>query len=393
MRIVHVTPYYAPAWAYGGPVRVAVALCEGLVARGHEVTVVTTDTLDATRRAPLGTCVLNGVRVVRIPNVDNGLAWRRVFLPVGLREALREALPGVEIAHLHEARSALNLIARRELALAGVPYVLSAHGSLPHHARRSPIKAIYDALGGRAVLRDACRLHAISQVEAEQFRAAGFGDEQIAVIPNGIYPDEYRDLPDGTRFRELIDAPPDAPLVLFLSRLHPIKGVEFLIRGFAALRNEMPEAILALVGPDDGAEAAARARIRALGLEGAVRFHGFLEVADKLSAYRAADVYVLPSRFDVFSIGLVEAMACGASVVVSSGCALAGEIDRQGAGLVVDYGDEAGLVAALRETLTDRQAAAMRGERARTLALNKYDWASVVERMEQLYSTCVEGAL
>lgn len=391
MHVVHVTPYYPPAWDYGGPVWVAQALCTGLAARGHTVTVVTTDARDATERAAPAEEARDGVRVVRVPNLSNWLAWRRVFVPMGARRRLVEALHTADIAHLHEARSLLHLASLPVLRRMGVPYVLTAHGSLPHHRQRGLLKHAYDALGGRAVLDGACRLHALSAVEAESYQGAGADPARVAVVPNGIYADEYQSLPDGTAFREQLGIAKDTPLVLFLSRLHPIKGVGFLLEAFATLRERLPGAVLALVGPDDGAEEAARRRVASLGMDEAAHFVGWLAGPDKLAAYRAADVYVLPSRFDVFSIGLVEAMACGAPVVVSRGCALAGEIEGHGLGSVVDYGAVEDLTEALYETLSQPAEARERAARGRDWALSTYDWEGIVTEMEKLYRDCLES--
>lgn len=391
MRIVHVTPYYAPAWDYGGPVRVAQAVCEGLATRGHEVTVVTTDAQDAGERVAAAEETINGVRVIRARNLSNRLAWRRAFVPMGVRRRFEEVLRRADVVHLHEARSLLNLMALRLLRQSGVPYVLTAHGSLPHHQQRGIAKRLYDALGGQALLAAACRLHAISDVEAAQYHDAGADPGRVAIIPNGIFPAEYEPRADGTVFRELLGITSDRPLVLFLSRLHPIKGVTYLLDAFADLHQRLPEVVLALVGPDDGAGAAAQRQVTALGLEDAVRFVWGTSGEMKLDAYRAADAYVLPSRFDVFSIGLVEAMAAGAPVVVSRGCALAEEVVRQQAGAVVDYADVVGLSDALFASLTHPDLSRERANRARKWVLQAYNWEQIVATMEKLYVTCLEG--
>lgn len=148
---------------------------------------------------------------------------------------------------------------------------------------------------------------------------------------------------------------------------------------------------MALVGPDDGAEEEARRRVASLRMDEAVHFVGWLAGPEKLAAYRAADVYVLPSRFDVFSIGLVEAMACGAPVVVSRGCALAGEIEGHGLGSVVDYGAVADLAEALYEALSRPAGARERAARGRDWALSTYDWKGIVTEVEKLYRDCLES--
>jgi glycosyltransferase involved in cell wall biosynthesis len=392
MRIVHITPYYLPAWNYGGPVRVAQALCEGLAARGHTLTVVTTDARDASGRAGPAEETLSSVRIVRIPNLSNRLAWRRAFLPMGAKHRLLEALRRADIAHVHEARSMLHLAALPILRRMSVPYVLTAHGSLPHHAQRGLIKRMYDGLGGRAVLDRACRLHAVSELEATQYVETRADPQRIVIIPNGIDPKEYVSLPDGLGFREELGLAPDTPLVLFLSRLHAIKGVNFLIEAFARLHERLPDAVLALVGPDDGAAESARRQVASLGLGDSVRFILGMMGPKKFDAYRAADAYVLPSRFDVFSIGLVEAMASGAPAIVSHGCGLAAQVAKRDAGSVVDYGDVAGLCDALLTTLTDSDTARLRAERARAWVLETYGWERIIDAMENLYADCVEGA-
>ena len=93
MRILQVTPYFAPAWAYGGPPRVMTDYARGLVALGHEVDVFTTDVLDADERAAPLTETIDGVRVRRFRNASNSLAWRtKKYLPPGLPVALARSI-------------------------------------------------------------------------------------------------------------------------------------------------------------------------------------------------------------------------------------------------------------------------------------------------------------
>ncbi|MBI3764837.1 MAG: glycosyltransferase, partial [Chloroflexi bacterium] len=81
MRILHIIPYFYPAWAYGGTCRAAWELSRALVRKGHDVVVFTTDALDATSRARPVFEVVDGVEIHRFRNVNNSLAWNRIFLP------------------------------------------------------------------------------------------------------------------------------------------------------------------------------------------------------------------------------------------------------------------------------------------------------------------------
>src|SRR5215203_184974 len=139
LRVLHVTPYFAGAWAYGGIPRLAEALASGLAHRGHDVTVCTTDAADANTRLhgaprtfhpwPAATRD-DGVVVRTFPNVSNRLAYHaQLFLPVGLGEYLRRHRHEFDIAHLHACRNVPGIVAGRHCRAAGIPYVVAPNGT------------------------------------------------------------------------------------------------------------------------------------------------------------------------------------------------------------------------------------------------------------------------
>jgi hypothetical protein len=134
MRILLGVLYYEPAWSYGGPPKLVSDLARQLLRRGHQVTVLTTDALDA-RRFSAREEVSDGARVIRFANLSNGLAYRlKVFLPRGMRRWLAQHVVEYDMVHLFETRTLLNAWAAREATRRGVPYVLSVLGSLPGEA-------------------------------------------------------------------------------------------------------------------------------------------------------------------------------------------------------------------------------------------------------------------
>ena len=150
LRVLHVTPYFAGAWAYGGIPRLADALAGGLAQLGHTVTVCTTDAADAehrlhgasrTFRAWPATLREDGVIVRTFPNVSNRLAYHaQLFLPMGLGAYLRRHRHQFDIAHLHACRNLPGIIAGRHLRAAGVPYVVAPNGTAPVIERRHAAK-------------------------------------------------------------------------------------------------------------------------------------------------------------------------------------------------------------------------------------------------------------
>src|SRR5262245_47768041 len=150
LRILHVTPFYEPAWAYGGMARCSTALCAALARRGHEVTVVTA------RLAPADAADerSDGVRVLRLPG-PAFLARRLVPWGRGLQSLLRSLAPSLDVAHLHGHRNGLAVAASRVLARARLPWVLLCNGTYPHHRQHRLAKLAFDRLFGDAVVSGA----------------------------------------------------------------------------------------------------------------------------------------------------------------------------------------------------------------------------------------------
>src|SRR5229473_541049 len=152
LRILHVAPYGDAAWAYGGIPRVVGALTRGLVRRGHDVTICTTDAHDeftrlpgSTRRFAARPPVISADGCINrvFPNVSNRLAYRQqAFLPVGLHDYLRRHASDFDVAHLHACRNLPAAVAAHYLGRAGVPYVVAPNGTAPLIERRRVAKRI-----------------------------------------------------------------------------------------------------------------------------------------------------------------------------------------------------------------------------------------------------------
>jgi glycosyltransferase involved in cell wall biosynthesis len=395
LRLLHVTPYYEDAWAYGGIPRLASALARGLAARGHAVTVCTTDACDDRRRLPPparpdGRGATAGVDVRVFPNLSNALAYHlQAFCPVGLWSFLRHHARAFDVAHIHAHRHLPGVLAARALARAGVPYVVAPNGTAPRIERRRRLKQLFDATLGRRVLAGAARLIAVSEAERRDLVALGLPADRIECIPNPIDLDEFAPPPAPGRFRARLRLD-TAPLVLFLGKLTPRKRLDVVVEAFARLDD--PDARLAIAGNDMGAGRAVRRRLRARGLEPRVHLVGLLTGRARLEALADADVLVYPSEHEVFGLAAFEALLCGTPVVVAddSGC---GEwVARLGGGLLARCGDAAATAAAIARVLADRASwkRAARAARARVVAA--FAAPVVSERLEHLYAAIASRA-
>ena len=386
MKIVHLLRYYAPAWGYGGVVRAVYGLASAQAAQGHTVSVVTTDAGDDGGRLPAGEAFLAGVRVLRCPNRFPALLRYNLSSPQGMRTALRAELPDADILHIHELRTVEALLGLPLARQGKVPVVLSPHGTLSYNAGRGSMKRVWDMAVGRRSIRQIGQVAALTADEAEDVRGlwrqlgTALPEGRLSVVPNGVDPGEFAAEPVPGVFRARWDIPADVPLILFLGRLHARKGVHYLIDALVHL----PDAWLAVVGPDEGQGAALRDRAVRLGVDGQVVFTNLLTGTDKLAALYDADVLALPAVGEGLPMVALEAMMAGLPVALSEGCHLPEAISA-GAGVALDVLDEAVIAAALQPLLADAALRQTMGERGRQLVLSHFTWDAVVAEMLQVY--------
>lgn len=390
LRILHVTPYSAEAWAYGGIPRVAGALTNALARLGHSVTVCATDACTADRRlraagngqaaderqasgrgrrtAGDGLRAAGEIDLRIFPNVSNRLAYHaQLFLPRGLRGYLRAHAHEFDVAHIHACRNVPGVLAARALISAGVPYVLAPNGTAPILERRRLAKRVFDAVAGQSVVDRAARVLAVSAAERRQLSDIGVHLDRIRQIANPVDLDEFeRARPRGEFRRDL--GMGDAPLVLFLGKITPRKRVDTLVRAFAALPRG--DARLVIAGNDMGGLDAVRSLARALRVDGRLTCTGLLAGHTRLAALGDADVVVYASEDEVFGLVPLESLLCGSPVIVGDDSGCAEVISALGGQQVVTPGDSGALARAIAAVLDAparaRTAAAEAGQQVRS---------------------------
>lgn len=386
MRILQVSPCFYPAWAYGGPVPVAFNISKELIKRGHEVVVYATDTVDATTRQKPRYMEVEGMRIFYFRNISNWLAWRRNFLAPGMLFRFRKDIKDFHIIHIHGFRNFQAVLVHHYAKKHGVPYVIQAHGSLVTFFQKGLLKKIFDRLWGYRILKDATKVIALTQTEATQYESLGVSKEKIEIVPNGIDLTEFQDLPKRGEFRKKYGLNNEQKLILFLGRINSIKGLYILIKAFKNLYKEANEALLIIVGPDDGYLETLKQLIKKLQITEKVIITGPLYGQDKLEAYIDADIYVLPSIYETFPITVLEACACGLPIILSDRCGIADTIDNQ-AGIVVTY-DDGHLNDAIFNLLYNNGLRRQFGKNAQQLVTRKFNWPNITEQIEKIYISC-----
>ncbi len=326
MRIAFVIPYFYPALQYGGQPKSCYELARALVRRGHSVIVLTTDSAGKSRlELKSGLLIarnVEGIDVCYYRNLSNYLAFRhRLFLPIALFRNIQRQLVGCEILHIHELRSTVTVAAYNGARVLRLPYVLSPHGGLVRHGKQLA-KHLFDGLYGKSILEHACMLAAVSPREKEEARAFNVDASRIRLLPNTVFPEDYATLPPPGGFRHQWSIE-TKHLVLFLGRLHWIKGADLLVQAFTSLLKNHSDIHLAIAGPDDGQERKLRRMVAFNNIQSRVTFTGYLDHKEKLQALVDADVLAVPSRSEIFAITALEALLCGIPVILSSVCGFA----------------------------------------------------------------------
>lgn len=389
MRVLHIASNIDPR--SGGPAAVLAGLSTAQVRAGLDVSLITT--------YPAGRSV-DVAEQLRASGVDVtviGPCSGRLSRHPAIGPTLREKVPGVDVVHIHSLWEEIQHRAAVLCRKAGVPYIFRPCGMLdPYSLSRSAwLKKILLALRLRRDLNNASAIHYTADVERDLAQGLQLRSPSI-VEPNGVDLGAYSHLPARGAFRQRFGIEADRPLVLFLSRIHPKKGLDLLIPAFAkvvesghAATDRASDAMLVLAGPDDGGyRASVEQLIAKHGLGTRVIWTGMLQGEEKLSAYVDSDLFVLPSYQENFGIAIVEALASGTPVIISDQVAIWHELRAAGVAGVVPT-QVAALADEMRSWLNDEGRRARAGEAGRTLALTKFSWDRIAARWQGHYQQLI----
>jgi glycosyltransferase involved in cell wall biosynthesis len=393
MRILKTVQAYEPFWEMGGAVVKVRAIAHGLRQRGHQVTVLTADLgLDQLTHSSVvctpsrwgREAVQAGVRTIYLPTRAR---YRALTFNPAIRPFLRENLRDFDVLHIYGMYDLLGPSAAKACRSMGVPYFLEPMGMFRPIIRNIALKRLYHWAWGARMARGARLLIATSPMEAAELQAEGIAHNRVIVRRNGI--EMPPSLPPAGMFRARWNIPPGAIMILFLGRVVSKKSPGLLLEAFARWRDKSPRgksSVLVITGPEEGDgyyQRLQRAASR-LGLQNAVRFTGPLYDDDKWTAYRDADVFVLPSQDENFGNSAGESVAAGVPVILTDCCGIAPLLEGRGAVVIPHDCDK--LARALHAVLdivgARDQLAARCAEAARSLS-----WCAPLDELEALYTS------
>ena len=308
-----------------------------------------------------------------------GRIFHRLGLSTQMKHSLRSVAPKTDIIHTNSLWMMPNIYPAKAIKGTRCRLVISPRGTLSQWAlaNSSRRKKFVSWLGQNNALRKAHCLHATSEGELSDIRRLGF-DNPVALIPNGI------SCPEICSTQRKIKSPATPRTLLFLSRIHPTKGVDLLLHTWRHLESDFPLWRLLIAGPIEhsyGHEIKALAK--QLGVE-RVEFIGEVGGQRKKQVFLDSDLFVLPTHSENFGIAIGEALAHGIPAIVTRGAPWQG-LTQHRCGWWIEHSSDV-LTSTLRRAMSEPSESLFRmGERGAEWVKSDFSWLGIGARMLQTY--------
>ncbi|MDB9431564.1 hormogonium polysaccharide biosynthesis glycosyltransferase HpsP [Microcystis aeruginosa] len=386
MKILQIVP--SISLVYGGPSQMVLGLSAALAQLGQDVTIITTDSNGDTGQAPLDVPLgvpvsQNGYQIYYFPCSP----FRRYKFSLDLFTWLANRAKDYDIAHIHALFSPVSSISASIARYHQLPYILRPLGTLDPAdlQKKRQLKQIYANFLEKPNLAAAAAVHFTSQQECQTAERFNIKTKDI-VIPLGVDFFNPQALPV-TGF----DLPQNKPIILYMSRLDPKKGLDLLLPSLESLLEKGLDFHFVLAGgnpQDRDYENRIKNQIERSILGKNTTITGFVTGEVKNSLLARADLFVLPSYYENFGIAVAEAMAAGIPVVISDRVDLHPAVAAAAAGWVTACQLE-DLTNTLEAAITNPEIRQQRGKNARDLVLNQYSWSAIADQLLTVYQNLV----
>lgn len=290
------------------------------------------------------------------------------------------------VVHQHGIWTAVSRVTNIMRNVHGIPTVIAPHGSLEQWAIKRSWwkKRLAFAFYEKNNLNSAACLHACSEQEIAGFRDFGLRNP-IAIISNGISKSWLESSGNAEAFRERYNIPPDKRIMLFLSRITPVKGLPMFMDALHSVRQNLDDWLLVIAGSDEfNHKAEVQKKIRQFHLENQTLFTGLLVDQTKRDAFAAAELFVLPTKRENYGIVAAEALGAGVPVLTTRGAPWA-DLVSYDCGWWVDVASNS-IASALRDALIQSaEALKQMGQRGKKLVEEKYTWSKSARMTVELY--------
>ena len=390
MKILHIIPGYYPAIEFGGPTESVLQLNRALVNKGITVDVLTTDAgLKGRKDIVLNKWIIKDK--MRIKYFPCYLLGNYAF-SLNITQAIFSEINRYDLVHLTAIWSFPFLVGGIASLLSKKPYLISPRGMLYDEAiniKSKRFKKLYYSLILKCALEKANAIHFTTEDEKGKVSSFVKLSNESFVVPNGIDLNLFNTLPIKNLFKDKYPILKNKKYILYLGRINKQKGLDILLESFQELVKKFEDLILVVAGPDNDDYRNEMERwLKNRNLSSKVLFTGILKGDDKLSAYVDAELFVLPSYFENFGMSVVEAMACGTPVVISSRVGIYKEVEQSKSGIVVET-NPGSLFDGINMLLNNASLKKEIAGNGKMLVKNKYDINKVADMMIDTYKEVI----
>jgi len=379
-----VTPTFLPY--FGGQEVYVRKLSENLAKRGHEVTIFTTDAVSRIpfKRAFAERQESGAYTVLRFP--CQGFLYSYVpIAPRFILAVLSKSITNHHVVHVHGFGHVTSDVAALMRRIFRVPVVLTTHGLHQETGQRGFVRSLfwyyYRETCVRITLHTVDRILTLSPDESRYL--ARFGpnvESKVTVVPIGVATEEF------LRFAGKTPSPTDRPMVLYVGRIYPGKGLNFLIEAISSLKSYNPLVVLA--GERTEYVSVLQELAKKLGVDRNVVFTGFVDEEEKSRLLSEASVFCLPSKYEGASLATLEAMAAGTPIVATRTGGLQYLVRDGSSGFLVRYGRADEIALSLEKIITNPLLRDEMGKRASATAKD-YEWTTIAARIEEIYEEVI----
>ncbi|MEG4809719.1 hormogonium polysaccharide biosynthesis glycosyltransferase HpsP [Microcoleus sp. F8-D3] len=383
MRILQIIP--SISLVYGGPSQMVLGLSAALASQGIDVTIITTDSNGDIGQVPLDVPLnqpikQNGYQIIYF----RCSPFRRYKFSLSLLQWLNANAQQFDLAHIHALFSPVTTFAATIARCHRLPYIIRPCGMLDPAdlQKKKRLKQIYAAVLERPNLAGAAAIHFTSKEEAKISERFGLGSTgkmpvpRDLVIPLGVTGLFPKRLPES-----------QVPIILFMSRIEPKKGLDLLIPALESILASGIEFHFILAGSnpqDANYERQIKVQIHNSSLAKYTTITGFVSGDLKVELLTKADLFVLPSYYENFGIAVAEAMTAGVPVAISDRIHIAEDIQQAEAGWVGPL--EVGAIAnSIKSALLNPQERKRRGLNGKEYAKKYYNWEAIAQQTIDAY--------
>lgn len=381
MKILNICGY---SWDIGGPPKIIYDHAVEQMKLGAEVTILTP--------------ISEGQKLYSIPEGANVVTCKRHWFSKFWAEFSPELYAWIkahgneyDIIHIHGVWHFSGVAPY--LAEIKTAKCITTHGLLDRWTISKGYwkKYIFGLLFQKRILKNTELIQINNLDEKEDLkRFLGFEHPNVKIIPNGMNLQDFAVLPEKNTFRNQFHIPKEKQLILFMSRINLKKGLDLLLPAFKQLLSERNNCLLILAGPDDGYLSETQNFIKQNNLKDKIILVGMLTGKDKLAALSDADIFVLPSHSEGFSIATLEALISGTPSLLSDRVGFGDAIRENNAAHLIEL-NEKSIVEGLNKMLDDKDYCQTLSKNGISLVKNKYDIKLVATQLFNEFEQIVKN--